>query len=196
MFSTHTVEIARPLEQVFTTLFRLPPDYKWGDGMIYADKAAQTPLDIGQSVLILRDATTVIEEYSETLLEFKDSHSFALSLKLINFAMSRNAPEGHLLPDAATLSRARQRIKDGRATDLVFAVTLTQNGTAIQATLTIASAGQSKPKPGSSLFKRFSHKPAKTILEWIATQVETPNTPSFFFVKILKSRPVRCALPW
>lgn len=145
--------------------------------MIYADKKAETPSDIGEFVLILRDAHTVIEEFSETLLELSERHSFALSLKLDDFTMSRNAPEGHLRPDAATLSRARRRIKDGRATDLVFAVTLTQNGTVTLATLTIASAGQSKPKLGVSLFKRFSHNPVKTILEWIASQAERPNTP-------------------
>lgn len=174
MFSKHTIHVNHPIETVFKAIHSLPPDFKWGEGMLYADNTAQPPDEVGMTNLILRDADVVIEEYTETLVEFDAPHKLALSLTLDDFAMSRNIPKGHALPDAADLSRARARIADGRATNLIFALTLTQRGTQTEATLTIANAGQTAPKLGSGLFKRVLPNPAKTLLDWLATEMDGP----------------------
>ncbi len=175
MYCSHTVQFNQPAEVVFDAIQRLPPDYKWGEGMIYSDQSNPPQAEAGQSYLILRNAETVIEEYRETLVEIEEPFKFALTLKLEDFAMSRNAPDGHLLPDAADLSRARKRIEEGRATNLVFAVTLIQRGAETEATLTIATAGQTGPKMGARLFKRFTPNPAKTLLEWLISQLDAPE---------------------
>lgn len=164
MFSAHTLRLAQPTQTVFDAILHLPPDCKWGAGMTYANQNNLPQDEVGQSYLILRDAQTVIEEYTETLIEYAAPYTFALSLTLDNFAMSKNAPKGHLLPDAADLSRARKRIEDGRATNLIFALSLKQIGTETEATLTIATAGQTAPKLGAGLFKWFAPTPAKTLL--------------------------------
>jgi hypothetical protein len=58
--------------------------------------------------------------------------------------MLRNAPKGHLVPNADIISRAKQSIEGGRTTYLVFAVTFVQNGFTTRPTLEIASADKAK----------------------------------------------------
>ena len=180
MYSQHTQFFTSNAETVFTAFASLPTDYKWGDGMHYSDPTATQPSKEGDQRLILRDAETVIEEYTETLIEYDEPRTLSFSLTLDDFAMSRSAPKGKLLPNAATLSRARARIKDGRATNLILSITIIPEGHDATATLTIANAGQTAPKLGAQLFKRLTPNPAKTLLEWLASQLDAPATPSSF----------------
>lgn len=174
MLSKHTVLFDQPLETIFKAIQSLPPEYKWGEGMLYADTSMRSPDEVGTTNLILRNADVVIEEYTETLVELDAPYKLALSLTLDDFAMSRNIPKGHALPDAADLSRARARIADGRAINLLFALTLTQRAPQTEASLTIANAGQTAPKLGSGLFKRVLPNPAKTLLDWLVTEMDGP----------------------
>ena len=108
--------------------------------------------------------------------------------------MLRNAPKGHLVPNAEIFSRAKQPIEGGRATYMVFAVTFVQKGFATQTTLEITSAGKAKIRdnPVQNVLPKRSEK---NILINFNTDRYCQH-PSFLFVKTLKSRPVRYALSW
>ncbi len=177
MFSEHTLTIEHTPDTVFNAFTSLPPDYKWGDGLLYVDSTTQPPTHAGDQRLILRDAKTVIEEYTETLVEIDAPFATSLTLTLDDFAMSRNAPTGHILPSAASMAQARKRISEGRATNLIMSLTLRKYGAATNATLIVANQGQTGPKLGARIFKRFAPNPAKTLLDWLAFQLNTP-TPS------------------
>ncbi len=176
MFSQHTQTFHTDAKTVFNAFATLPSEYKWGDGMLYADSTTKPPSAEGDQRLILRDAETVIEEYTETLVQIDAPNTLALTLTLDDFAMSNSAPAGHLLPDAESLNRARVRIKEGRATNLTLTLTVASQGADSIATLTIATTGQTAPKLGAGLFKRFTSNPSQTLLEWLASRLDAPAT--------------------
>ena len=130
MFSEHTLAFEHTQDTVFNAFASLPPDFKWGDGMLYPDTTTQPSSRAGDQRLVLRDAKTVIEEYTETLIEIDAPVAISLTLTLDDFAMSRNAPTGHLLPSAASMARARKHISEGRATNLIMSLTLSNFGAA------------------------------------------------------------------
>jgi hypothetical protein len=176
MFSEHTLAFEHTQDTVFNAFASLPPDFKWGDGMLYPDTTTQPSSRAGDQRLVLRDAKTVIEEYTETLIEIDAPVAISLTLTLDDFAMSRNAPTGHLLPSAASMARARKHISEGRATNLIMSLTLSNFGAATNATLIIANQGQTGPKFGARIFKRFAPNPAKTLLDWLAHQLNAPTS--------------------
>ena len=170
MFSEHTLTFNHAADTVFDAFASLPPDYKWGDGLLYPDTTTQPPSYAGDQRLVLRDARTIIEEYTETLIENDAPFTMSLTLTLDDFAMSRNAPTGHVLPSAAQMAQARKRIAEGRAPNLIMSLTLRKDG----ATLVIANQSQTGPKFGARLFKRIAPNPSKTLLDWLAHQLDTP----------------------
>ena len=139
MFSEHTLTIEHTPGAVFNAFVSLPTDFKWGDGMLYPDSTSKPPTHAGDQHLMLRDAQTVIKEYTETLVEIDAPFAMSLTLTLDDFAMSRNAPTYHILPSAASMAQARKRISEARTTNLIMSLTLRKYGTATNATLIVAN---------------------------------------------------------